>query len=92
MLKSLNNDPGAIPDILMILYLVIAAIHVPLIFFIGKEAILIMYDEITRRSYSEHKESITIVIDENSPKFERLFPDNFYVDEQKRSLIDNINN
>ena len=52
-----------------------------------------MFDELTRRSYSEHKESIIIIIEENSPELESLFPcRESKTDYQKQELNDDINN
>ena len=55
MLKNIANDSGIIPTIQLFLYLIIAVVHIPIIFFIGKEAVLIVFDEITRKSYSKSK-------------------------------------
>jgi len=40
----------------MSLFIVIAAMHIPIVFFIGKENILIIVDEILRKSTSKSKE------------------------------------
>ena len=55
MLKNVAEDKGVIPVILLFLYLMIAVIHIPIIFFIGKEGVLIFFDEATRRSYSKYR-------------------------------------
>eukprot|EP00345_Euplotes_harpa_P018546 CAMPEP_0168335150 /NCGR_PEP_ID=MMETSP0213-20121227/10724_1 /TAXON_ID=151035 /ORGANISM="Euplotes harpa, Strain FSP1.4" /LENGTH=194 /DNA_ID=CAMNT_0008339995 /DNA_START=817 /DNA_END=1401 /DNA_ORIENTATION=+ len=50
MIKSVSSDSGVIPVVLMFLFLVIAAMHIPIIFFIGKEAILIIFYELTKHT------------------------------------------
>lgn len=55
MLKNIADDSGVIQTIQLFLYLIIAVVHIPIIFFIGKEAVLIVFDEITRKSYSKSK-------------------------------------
>jgi len=50
MIKSVSSDTGVIPVVLMFLFLVIAAMHIPIIFFIGKEAILIIFYELTKHT------------------------------------------
>lgn len=55
LLKSISSESGVIPTILQFLFLVIAIMHIPIIFYIGKEAVLIMFDELTRGSYSRRK-------------------------------------
>jgi len=42
----------ALSFILMGLFIIIAAMHIPIVFFIGKECILIIVDEINRKSTS----------------------------------------
>lgn len=49
---NLNTNPWA-GITLEVLYLVVLAAHIPFMFFVGKEALLIMIDEIDRRSVSE---------------------------------------
>ena len=66
MLIGLLSSGGIIPIILLIIFLLIAVMHIPIIFYIGKEAILIMFDELTRRSYS--KKNAVIKPIEASPK------------------------
>ena len=56
MLKNVVEDTGVLPVILWFIYMMIAVIHIPIIFFIGKEAVLIFFDEATRRSYSKTRE------------------------------------
>ena len=60
MLKNVAGDSGVIPTIQLFLYMVIAVVHIPIIFFIGKEAVLIIFDEITRKSYSRGKANTSI--------------------------------
>lgn len=52
LLLNIAKDEGAIPIILMFLFMIIAFLTIPIIFFVGKEAILIIFDEITRGTYS----------------------------------------
>ena len=56
MLVGLLSMEGPLPIILLILFLFISIMHIPLIFYIGKESILIIFDEATRRSYSKNQE------------------------------------
>lgn len=53
LLKNISDESGALPTILQCLFLIIAVVHIPIIFFIGKEAVLTIFDEITRGSYSK---------------------------------------
>lgn len=41
--------------ILMIMFMIIAAMHIPIVFFVGKDSLLIIIDELVRRSTSESK-------------------------------------
>ena len=41
--------------ILLFIYWCIAIMHLPIVFYIGKECFLIMFDDITRQSYSKNK-------------------------------------
>eukprot|EP00345_Euplotes_harpa_P013255 CAMPEP_0168342102 /NCGR_PEP_ID=MMETSP0213-20121227/15150_1 /TAXON_ID=151035 /ORGANISM="Euplotes harpa, Strain FSP1.4" /LENGTH=162 /DNA_ID=CAMNT_0008348847 /DNA_START=359 /DNA_END=847 /DNA_ORIENTATION=+ len=50
MLKSVSEENGVIPVILLFLFLVIAVMHIPIIFFIGKEAVLIICYNLTKKS------------------------------------------
>ena len=59
LLKNLSGDSRFLPIILQILFLIIAIVHIPIIFFIGKEAVLIIFDEATRGSYSNKNSKIT---------------------------------
>jgi len=43
--------------VLMTMFMIIAAMHIPIVFFIGKEAILIIVDEILRKSSTKTHES-----------------------------------
>lgn len=53
LMKNIDRETEVLPTILQCLFLVITVMHIPIIFFIGKEAVLIMFDEATRRSYSK---------------------------------------
>jgi len=57
LLKSISKEDGTYPVILEIIFLFIPALAIPIIFFIGKEAVLIIFDEITRKSYSKQNKS-----------------------------------
>lgn len=52
LLINISKEEGALPIILKCIFIIIAVVKIPIIFFIGKEAILIMFDEATRRSYT----------------------------------------
>ena len=52
LLLNIAKDTGAIPVILMFLFLVISSLTIPIVFFVGKESVLVVFDEITRGSYS----------------------------------------
>jgi amino acid permease len=52
LLLNIAKDTGVIPVILMFLFMVISALTIPIVFFVGKESVLIVFDEITRGSYS----------------------------------------
>jgi len=42
--------------ILMTMFMIIAAMHIPIVFFIGKESILIIVDELMRKSSTKSHE------------------------------------
>jgi amino acid permease len=68
LLKNISEETDVIPTILCFLFLVIAIVHIPIIFFIGKEAVLIIFDELIRKSYSTNihaSPSTSKVADEN---------------------------
>ena len=77
LLINIGEENDALAIILEVMFLFIAIIHIPIIFFIGKEAVLIMFDEATRQSYSKHaihkvgelnkekKESAAVAPDQN---------------------------
>lgn len=52
LLLNVAKDSGAIPIILMFLFMIIAFLTISIVFYVGKEAVLIMFDEITRGTYS----------------------------------------
>jgi hypothetical protein len=48
MLKNVSDESGVLPTILQILFLIIAVIRIPIIFYIGKENVPIVLDQLTR--------------------------------------------
>jgi amino acid permease len=53
MLKNVSDEPGVLPTILQVLFLIIAVMHIPVVFYIGKENVLIAFDQLTRGSYTQ---------------------------------------
>jgi len=49
---STKDDKHFTDYILMVLFMIIAAMHIPIVLFIGKEAVLIIVDELMRRTIS----------------------------------------
>lgn len=58
LLKSISKEDGTFPVILEVIFLLIPALSIPTIFFVGKEAVLIIFDEITRKTYSKQNNEI----------------------------------
>jgi len=54
LLKTVVSDKSAFAYVLQSIFLLVSIMAIPPNFFIGKEAVLIIFDEITRRSYSQH--------------------------------------
>jgi amino acid permease len=52
VLNNVSHTPGWLPIIIDIVFLCIAMMHIPIVLFVGKEAFLIIIDEIMRKSYS----------------------------------------
>ena len=52
ILTNVGKSSDGFSIVIQILFLIISAMHIPIVFFIGKEHALILIDEITRRSYS----------------------------------------
>ena len=59
LLKSVTEETGVMPVILEVTFILVPAMGIPTIFFVGKEAILIIFDEITRGSYSKQNKLLT---------------------------------
>jgi amino acid permease len=57
-LNNIAEESGFLPITLEIIFLLIPAMSIPIIFFVGKEACLIIFDEITRRSYSKQNKQV----------------------------------
>jgi hypothetical protein len=57
VLTNVSDSDSVISYILRIIFLVIAAMHVPFVFFVGKDALLIMVDEFMRGSISKSRET-----------------------------------
>mmetsp|Transcript_1233 Transcript_1233/g.1246 ORF Transcript_1233/g.1246 Transcript_1233/m.1246 type:complete len:166 (+) Transcript_1233:888-1385(+) len=51
MLKNVSEESGVIPIILLFLFMLIAVMHIPIIFFIGKEAVLVIFYELTKKCH-----------------------------------------
>ena len=52
---SENSDP--LSYILQFLFLIISSMHIPIVLFVGKEAILIIFDECMRKTISNAREN-----------------------------------
>lgn len=52
LLLNVSAETGTLPVMLCFIFMAIAVVQIPIIFFVGKEAVLIIFDEITRKSYS----------------------------------------
>ena len=52
VLENVSDLDGALPVIVDITFLLITTMHVPIVLFVGKESVLIIIDEIMRKSYS----------------------------------------
>ena len=52
VLVNVGDLTGALSIIIDIVFLFIAMMHIPIVLFVGKEAVLIIVDEILRKSYS----------------------------------------
>ena len=59
MLKNIAEESGVLPLILQSIFMIVAVMHIPIIFFIGKESILIVFDQLTRGSYTKGTQKIT---------------------------------
>jgi amino acid permease len=52
MLKNVSSMNGWIPIVISFVFLIIVAMHIPIVLFVGKESLLIMLDELMRKTYS----------------------------------------
>lgn len=59
LLKTLSFEDGILPAFLEAIFLLVPALAIPIIFFMGKEAALVIFDEITRKSYSKQNKAQT---------------------------------
>ena len=69
LLMSISGDSGVLPAILEGIFILVPALAIPVIFYVGKEATLIFFDELTRHSYS--KQNIKEIV---KPEI-KVFPD-----------------
>lgn len=58
VLENVSKEHGVLPYILDGIFLIIVSITTPVVFFVGKESLLIIFDELLRRSYSEAPRAI----------------------------------
>ncbi|CAI2366477.1 unnamed protein product [Moneuplotes crassus] len=63
LLMSISNDSGVLPAVLEVIFILVPALAIPVIFYVGKEAMLIFVDELTRKSYSKQNTKKTPKID-----------------------------
>ena len=68
MLKNISEEKGVFPFILQSIFMIVAVVHIPIIFFIGKECILIVFDQLTRGSYTRDTQKITSKISNQNPQ------------------------
>ena len=59
MLIGLLSFEGILPVMLLIIFLFIVVMYIPTLFFIGKDAVFMMYDELTKKSISKKCNSQT---------------------------------
>jgi amino acid permease len=52
ILTNVGESSDVLSILLQIIFLIISAMHIPMVYFIGKENVLIIFDEIARKSYS----------------------------------------
>jgi len=85
LLKNVSLEHDILPTILQFIFMIVAILHIPIIFFIGKEAVLIIFDEATRRSYSRPKNKVEPNVAPPKPVIdieENQQPDSVQIDEQ----------
>ena len=63
ILENLDKINNVLSYMLLIFFLIISAMHIPVIFYLGKESILIVVDEIRNKSISnEHLRKIEVIL------------------------------
>ena len=58
LLLNFKQENTVISNIMCFIFMIIAATHTPFVFFVGKEALLIMIDEVKNNSISKHFEKM----------------------------------
>ena len=58
VMENVSAESDPLSYILQFLFLVISSMHIPIVLFVGKEAVLIIFDECMRRSISSAKDEL----------------------------------
>ena len=53
LLLNVAEEDDIFPTILQFIFIIICVVQITIIFYLGKEALLIIFDEVTRKSYSQ---------------------------------------
>jgi hypothetical protein len=62
-MQDVSKNDDTLSIVLQIIFLLISAMHIPIVFFVGKEAVLIIVDEAINSSISKGQNHITNNID-----------------------------